>query len=81
MSQDTTAWSTPNPINAQASGGLAKTAIAHVSTLNTAGNTVRSSAYGNLIAAVGDFRQVLLNFDPQADSDVATEIAALLLLL
>lgn len=81
MAQDTTAWSTPNPINAAAAGGLILTAQSYVAAANTAGNTVRASAYGNLVAAAAGLRQVLLNFDPQADSAVATQITSLLALL
>jgi hypothetical protein len=81
MAQDTQAWETPNPINAAASGGLIQTALGFVAAAAASGNTVRVSAYGNLTAAAGDFRQVLLNFDPQADSAVLTQITALLALL
>lgn len=81
MAQDTTAWSTPSAIPSQAGGGLIATAQGDVAAAMSSGNTVRMSAYGNLISAAADFRRVLLAFDPQADSAVLTQITSLIALL
>jgi hypothetical protein len=81
MAQDATAWSTPSATPGSAAGGLIQTAQGLLAATNAAGNTVRSSAYGNLVAAAAQFREVLLAFDPQADAAVEEQIAALAALL
>lgn len=80
---DTTAWSTQSALQPAASGGLILTAGAHLTSsgINMTTNSVRASAYGQLMAAAADFKKVLKDFDPQADTDVATQITALLALL
>lgn len=81
MARDTRAWPVPAPVHAPAVSGLILTAQGLIQTANTNGNFERAASYQNLIVAAEHFRRVLMDFNPQADSAVLTQITALLALV